>query len=283
MKARGLLLSPSMIAASLVLLAVVMSAVAASLLAPYDPLAQDLLSRRQPPTLQHLLGTDNYGRDILSRLIYGARTSLQVGLMSVLIGLCLGASIGLVAGYYGGITDEVIMRCMDVLLAFPSLILAMVVIVALGRNLLNAMLAIGVWFAPNYARIARGTALALREEAYVEAARAMGCTNCRILRRHILPNALTDIIVYSTLNIGVAFLMEAALSFLGLGIQPPAPSWGAMINDGRGFLQIAPHIVTVPGVAITLTVLALNTVGERIRVMLDPKAYRTGRPHRRDR
>lgn len=257
--------------ASIVLLLLIV-AVFAPYLAPFDPLEQDLLNRRSPPCLRHPFGTDIYGRDMLSRVIFGSRVSLAVGVISVLIGFFTGSLCGLLAGYYGGILDDLIMRVMDILLALPSLILAMVVITALGPSLLNAMIAIGVWFAPNYARLARSSALSVRQKEFVEAARAIGCSNFRIIIRHILSNSLPSLIVYSTLNMGTAFLMEATLSFLGLGVQPPTPSWGAMVNEGRAYLQMAPHLVTIPGLVIMLAVAGFNTLGEGLRDILDPRS-----------
>lgn len=257
---------------TIVLLLLLVAAVFAPYLAPFDPMEQNLLDRRSPPSFEHLLGMDIYGRDMLSRIIVGSRCSLLVGGSSVLIGLVIGGACGLIAGYYGGGLDNLIMRFMDLLLTLPSLILAIVIVTALGPNLLNAIIAIGVWFIPNYARLARSSAVLLRQQDFVEGAKAIGCKGFRIVARHILPNALSNLVVYSTLSFGAAFLMEAALSFLGLGVQPPNPSWGSMINEGRSYLQTAPHLVTIPGLVIMLAVIGFNTLGEGLRDIIDPRS-----------
>ena len=233
---------------------------------------QDLRNRRALPSLSHPFGTDIFGRDMLSRIIWGARVSLQVGLVSVALGLLLGGGVGIWAGFEEGWLDNILMRLMDVLLAFPSLILAMVVVSALGPNLFNAMLALGIWFAPNYARLTRSTTIELAKLEYIEASRALGCGKLRLILRHILPNTLPILVVYSTMNIGTALLLEATLSFLGLGIQPPHPSWGSMINEGRHFLQMAPHLVTIPGIIIMIAVIGFNSLGEGLRDIVDPRS-----------
>lgn len=262
---------PRLVFGASILLILFISGMFGSFLAPYDPIEQDLLSRKSPPSLEHLLGTDIYGRDMLSRILVGSRSSLLVGGISVLLGLLIGGACGLVAGYYGGVGDNVIMRFMDLLLALPSLILALVIVTVLGANSINAIIAIAVWFIPNYARLARSTTLCLRQNDFIEAAKAVGSTNAWIILRHILPNALPYLIVYSTLNVGTALLLESALSFLGLGIQPPNPSWGSMINEGRSYLQTAPHLVTIPGLAIIFAVSGFNMLGESLRDITDPK------------
>jgi peptide/nickel transport system permease protein len=250
----------------------VLCAIFAPLISPYDPMKQDLRHRRASPSLSHLFGTDIFGRDVLSRITWGARVSLQVGLVSVALGLLLGGTVGIWAGFQGGWFDNILMRLMDVLLAFPSLILAMVVVSALGPNLFNAMLALGVWFTPNYARLTRSTAIELAKLEYIEASRALGCSKLRLVLRHMIPNTLPILVVYSTLNIGTALLLEATLSFLGLGIQPPQPSWGSMINEGRHFLQMSPHLVTIPGIVIMIAVIGFNSLGEGLRDILDPRS-----------
>jgi len=257
---------------SLLVLVFVFCAIFAAWITPYDPMRQDLRNRRASPSLSHLLGTDIFGRDILSRIILGTRVSLQVGLVSVALGFLIGGVTGIYAGLYGGWLDNILMRLMDVLLAFPSLILAMVVVSALGPSLFNAMFALGIWFAPNYARLTRSIAIELAKVEYIEASRALGCSNLRIILRHMVPNTLPILVVYSTLNVGTALLMEATLSFLGLGIQAPLPSWGSMINEGRHFLQMCPHLITIPGLAIMVAVIGFNCLGEGLRDVLDPRS-----------
>lgn len=249
-------------------------AFAAPLLAPADPMAQALYNRLSPPTLEHPFGTDDFGRDILSRVIYGARISLRVGIVAVLIALVLGTGIGLVAGYWGGWIDQVLMRVMDLLLAFPSILLAIGIVAILGPGLENAMLAVGIVAVPQYARLVRASVLTVRETDYVLAARAMGASDARILALAILPNCLAPLIVQATLGLATAILDAAGLSFLGLGAQPPTPEWGAMLSQGRELIVRAPWVLTFPGGAIFLTVLAFNLVGDGLRDALDPKAIR---------
>ena len=249
-------------------------AFAAPLLAPADPMAQALYNRLSPPTLEHPFGTDGFGRDILSRVIYGARISLRVGIVAVLIALVLGTGIGLVAGYWGGWIDQVLMRVMDLLLAFPSILLAIGIVAILGPGLENAMLAVGIVAVPQYARLVRASVLTVRETDYVLAARAMGASDARILALAILPNCLAPLIVQATLGLATAILDAAGLSFLGLGAQPPTPEWGAMLSQGRELIVRAPWVLTFPGGAIFFTVLAFNLVGDGLRDALDPKAIR---------
>ena len=249
-------------------------AFAAPLLAPADPMAQALYNRLSPPTLEHPFGTDDFGRDILSRVIYGARISLRVGIVAVLIALVLGTGIGLVAGYWGGWIDQVLMRVMDLLLAFPSILLAIGIVAILGPGLENAMLAVGIVAVPQYARLVRASVLTVRETDYVLAARAMGASDARILAFAILPNCLAPLIVQATLGLATAILDAAGLSFLGLGAQPPTPEWGAMLSQGRELIVRAPWVLAFPGGAIFLTVLAFNLVGDGLRDALDPKAIR---------
>ncbi len=247
-------------------------AFAAPLIAPADPMKQALYNRLSPPTLEHLFGTDDFGRDILSRVIYGARISLRVGVFAVLIALVLGTGIGLVAGYWGGGVDQVLMRAMDLLLAFPSILLAIGIVAVLGPGLENAMLAVGIVAMPQYARLIRASVLTVRETDYVLAARAMGASDWRVLGVAILPNCLAPLIVQATLGLATAILDAAGLSFLGLGAQPPTPEWGAMLSQGRELIVRAPWVLTFPGGAIFLTVLAFNLVGDGLRDALDPKA-----------
>lgn len=259
-------------AAVLVFLAVV--AVFAPWLAPYSPIAQNLPNSLQPPGTAHLLGADEFGRDILSRIIYGTRVSLLVGFLSVAIALTAGGFLGLLAGYYGGRPDNVIMRVMDVMLALPTILLAIVIVTALGPGLTNVMVAVGISLIPNFARVAKAAVLGVRELEYVEAARASGAGDLRIIFRHILPNSLAPIIVQATLSVAGAILSAAALSFIGLGAQPPTPEWGSMLSSGRAFLRNAPHVTTFPGLTILLTVLALNLFGDGLRDALDPRLRR---------
>jgi len=258
--------------AGLYLLAfIVVVAVFAPVFAPYSPVQGDLRAVLQRPSWSHLMGTDELGRDILSRVIFGARLSLAVGFVAVSIALLLGTILGAVAGYYGGPLDDVIMRVMDVLLAFPSILLALALMVMLGHGLNKAMIAIGIVEIPSYARIVRGSVLAVREQEYVESARALGVPTGRIIRRHILPNVLAPIIVRATLGISEAILEAAALGFLGLGAQLPQPEWGAMLSRSRNYIISAPWAVFFPGFAITVTVLALNLLGDGLRDALDPR------------
>ncbi|MDR7521505.1 MAG: ABC transporter permease [Armatimonadota bacterium] len=249
----------------------VLAAVFAPHLAPADPARQVLEDKRMPPGARYWLGADEFGRDIASRLIYGSRVALAVGLVSVLIALLLGTVLGTTAGFVGGVADEVIMRGLDVLLAFPYLLLAIAIVSALGPGLQNTILAVGIWATPGFARVVRGSVLAIKEQEYVLAARAIGAGAARIVVRHILPNCISVLVVYSALYMASAILLEAALSFLGLGVQPPTPSWGLMVSTGRDFLTIAPHIATFPGLAIALAVLGFNLLGDGLRDALDPK------------
>ena len=247
-------------------------AFAAPLIAPADPMAQALYNRLSPPTFEHPFGTDDFGRDILSRVIYGARISLRVGVFAVLIALILGTCIGVVAGYWGGWIDQILMRLMDLLLAFPSILLAIGIVAILGPGLENAMLAVGIVAMPQYARLVRASVLTVRETDYVMAARALGASDWRILCVAVLPNCLAPLIVQATLGLATAILDAAGLSFLGLGAQPPTPEWGAMLSQGRELIVRAPWVLTFPGGAIFFTVLAFNLVGDGLRDALDPKA-----------
>jgi len=250
---------------------VVFSALAAPLLAPYDPNEQDYQMLRDPPSLYHLFGTDDIGRDVLSRIIYGSRVSLQVGLIAVGIALGVGVVLGLVAGYAGGLSDDVIMRVVDAVQAFPNLILALAITAALGPSIANAMIAIGFVGAPGIARLTRGQTLSVREREFVAAARVCGASPLGIMRLHIWPNVTAPIVVQATLLMGTAIVTEAALSFLGVGVQPPTPSWGAMLRTGSQYLEVAPWIGITSGAAIFMTVLAFNFVGDGLRRALDPR------------
>jgi peptide/nickel transport system permease protein len=239
--------------------------------APYDPIAQDLYNRLSPPSFDHPFGTDDFGRDILSRVIYGTRISLRIGLTAVFIALVSGTAIGLTAGYYGGNLDQVLMRLMDLMLAFPSILLAIGIVAVLGPGLENAMIAIGVVAIPQYARLMRASTLSVREADYVQALRALGATDLRILWTAVLPNCLAPLIVQATLSLATAELDAAGLSFLGLGAQPPTPEWGAMLSGGRELILSAPWVLTYPGLAIFVTVLAFNLLGDGLRDAFDPK------------
>jgi peptide/nickel transport system permease protein len=259
------------VAGGVILGLLVLGAVLAPWLARQDPFEQTPLDRLSPPGGKFLLGSDHLGRDILSRILYGGRISLAVGLVAVAIGASVGTTLGLVGAFYAGLVDTVIMRCMDVLLAFPGILLALAVIAALGPGLLNTMVAVGVWSIPLYARIVRSSALAVRQQDFVTAAIALGATDWRLLLRHLLPNAAAPLLVLSSLRMASAILTAAGLSFLGLGVQPPTPEWGAMLNDGRQYIMQSPHIATFPGLAIMLTVLSLNFIGDGLRDALDPR------------
>ena len=255
-----------------VVLAAILVALLAPVLAPHDPLKQDLGNALAPPGRTHLLGTDNVGRDVLSRVIWGTRISLAAGFVSVAIAMLAGSLLGLLAGYSGGRVDALVMRLMDAVLSFPPLVLALALGAVLGAGLVGVLLALGVVYTPTFARLMRGQVLSITAREYVEAARALGAPGSRIAWRHVLPNATAPIVVQASLSVAFAILAEASLSFLGLGIQPPAASWGSMINAGRGYLQQAPWIVFGPGAALFITVVGLNFVGDAVRDTLDPRA-----------
>ncbi len=241
------------------------------LLAPYDPLIQDTANRLTPPSREHPMGLDSFGRDTLSRVIYGSRVSLMVGLIAVLIGGVTGAVMGIVGGYLGGKTENVLMRIADILMAFPSLIMGLMVLAVLGGGLFNMILAIGIVLAPTFARVAHSSTLSVKENEYVTAARSIGAGNLRITRMHILPNIVSEIVVLASIWIASAIRVEANLSFIGLGVSPPTPAWGSMIRDGTKYLFQAPWVSLFPGLAILITVLAFNLLGDGLRDVLDPK------------
>lgn len=249
----------------------VFCAVFAPALAPYDPNSSNLPNALKPPSAAHLLGTDELGRDILSRLLYGSRLSLLVGVEAVALALAIGVVLGAVAGFYGGKTETAIMSVMDIMLSFPSILLAIAFMTVLGRGLDKAVIAIGIVTVPHYARIVRGCVLSVKENVYVMAARSLGNGDGRLIFVHILPNVLAPIIVRATIGVSVAILEAAALGFLGLGVEPPTAEWGTMLGSGRQTIFNAPHIVTFPGVAITLTVMAFNLLGDGLRDVLDPR------------
>jgi peptide/nickel transport system permease protein len=243
----------------------------ASFIAPYDPFDQDLSSALTSPSAAHFFGTDQYGRDVLSRIMYGSRTALLAILVADGIALVFGAALGLVAGFLGGKVDALVMRTADVLLAFPYLLLALIIVAALGPSLINSILAIGVVYTPQYARLIRGQVLAIKTTEYVLAARAVGASTSRIMLRHILPNSFTPLLVMATLQAGTVVVEIAGLSFLGLGAQPPSPDWGALLADGQGYFLTAWWIATFPGLAIFAVVIGFNLFGDALRDYFDPR------------
>jgi ABC-type dipeptide/oligopeptide/nickel transport system permease subunit len=262
--------TPSLVIGSTILLAWLGMAVFAVFVAPHDPLAT-VSGARQPPSLEHWFGTDRLGRDVLSRVIFGARVSLVLGFISVAIGSLTGTALGLVSGYYRGFVDTVSMRAVDAMLALPGILLALVVIAALGPSITHAMIAVGVSTIPRYARLVRGTVLSVREQPYIDAARLLGVSDVKIMLRHVLPNAAVPLLVLSTLEFGNAISVGAALSFLGLGAQPPTPEWGLMAAVGREVLGRAWWISTFPGLAIFTVVMATNLLGDSLQKILDPR------------
>ena len=259
------------IAGGVIVLLFVATALLAPWLSPYPPNDGDLNKRLKAPDREHLLGTDPLGRDVLSRVIYGARISLQIQIVAVIIALFVGTILGMVGGYYGGIFDNLIMRFMDILLAFPGIFLAIAIIAVLGPGLTNLMLAAGIYSIPQFARIVRGSVLSLKEKEFVEAAKAVGENDFNILLRYLLPNSMAPIIVQTTLRMATVLLTASGLSFLGLGVQPPTPEWGAMLSNARAYLITAPHVATVPGLAIMLVVMGFNLFGDGLRDSLDPR------------
>ncbi len=254
-----------------VVLGVVVAALFAHWLAPTSPIKPDFVNLLRPPSTAHPMGTDDLGRDVFSRVIFGARTSLLAGVISVGLAVAVGLPVGLLSGYYGGRLDDVLMRLTDAVLSFPFLVLALALAAVLGAGLDKAMIAIGIVFTPGFIRLARGQVLGEREQNYVEAARAMGAHDGRIIWNHILPNVLSPVVVQASLSTAVAITAEAALSFLGLGTQPPTPSWGSMLNIAQAYLSTAPWMAIWPGLAIFVTVLALNLLGDGLREALDPR------------
>jgi peptide/nickel transport system permease protein len=254
-----------------VFVGIVFMALFADFIAPYNPLEQNYARIMEGPSADHWLGTDSFGRDMLSRIIYGARIALIVGILAVLLAMVIGVTLGLISGYYGGIIDTVVMRLMDGVFAFPILILAIALMAVMGFGVRNVIIAVAVVSIAPFARVTRGDVLAVREEPYIEAARLAGIGNAAIIFRHVLPNALAPIIVQGALRVSAAIITEAGLSFLGLGPQPPTPVWGSMIAEGRNFIIMAPHISTFPGIALMITVVGLNLLGDGLRDTLDPK------------
>ncbi|QHE53646.1 nickel transporter permease [Pontibacillus sp. HMF3514] len=261
----------SFIGLMIIMLLIVVAALA-PILAPYHPIDDgSIIDRYQPPSSEHWLGTDQLGRDILSRIIYGARISIKIGVIAVGIAFVVGTLLGGIAGYIGRWVDNVIMRVIDIMMAFPSILLAIAMVAILGKSLTNAMIAVGLVGVPQFARIVRSTVLSIKEKEFVESARASGVKNGRILMRHVLPNCMAPIIVQATLSVGTAILDAAGLSFLGLGAQGATPEWGVMLSDGRAALQTSPWVITFPGLAIFLVVLGFNLFGDGLRDALDPR------------
>lgn len=263
--------SRNVLVGSTVLFVIIILVLLAPVITSIEPTEQFRRNRLEPPSAQFLLGTDNLGRDIFTRILYGGRVSLQVGIFSVAIGATLGTLLGLVAGYFGGWLDVVIMRFIDMMLAFPGILLALVIIAVLGRDLRNVMIAVGVSSIPVYTRVVRGSTLSIKQFDFILAAQALGASSWRIMLLHILPNVMAPIIVITTNGVAGAIIAGAALSFLGLGQQPPDPEWGLMLNEGREYIRVAAWVTTYPGLAIMVTVLSINLLGDGLRDILDPR------------
>ncbi|MBS7527657.1 ABC transporter permease [Fusibacter paucivorans] len=256
----------------LILLALV--AIFSNQIAPYGEDEQNLRNTLQTPSAEHIMGTDNLGRDVFSRIVYGSRISLVVGFISVGIGLAIGGGLGAIAGYFGGRSDNIIMRVFDMMMAIPSMILAIAICAALGPGMLNTMIAVGFSTVPNYARVVRSAVLTVKQQEFIEAAHATGSSNVRIILKHILPNCLAPIIVQASLGVAGAILSAASMSFIGLGVQPPTAEWGGMLSAGRTYVRNQPHLVLFPGIAIMMTIFSLNLVGDGLRDALDPRLKR---------
>lgn len=268
---RRLARKPAAVLGLMILLTLAVSGVAAPLIAPFDPLEMGTGGSFVGPEWQHLFGTDLFGRDIFSRVVYGARVSLAVGFAAVALSSVIGVTLGLLAGYYGGWLETGVMRAMDLLLAFPGVFLALIIVALLGPGINNAVLAVSISGIPTYTRTVRGCVLAAKENLYVDAARLMGCHDRQIMFRHILPNVIAPVIILATLGVAWAILNICALSFLGLGAQPPTPEWGTMLNEGRGWMRQAWWATTFPGLAIMLTVMSVNRLGDGLRDAFDPR------------
>lgn len=264
-----LLAGPSALVGIIIVIGFVLLAVFAPVFAPYDPYIIDLEGTLQPVSLAHPFGTDVLGRDVLSRIIYGSRTSMTIGLLVVSISLSLGTVLGMLAGYYARLIDDLIMRATDIIMAFPSILLALLVIGLIGPGLYQSMIAIGVAYLPRFIRLARSSVLGQKEMEYVLASRCIGQKDSKILFKHLLPNVLGPLVVQGTLLVASAILIAASLGFIGLGVRPPTPEWGNMLSDGRIYMQVAPHVVVFPGLAIFLAVIGLNLLGDGLRDALD--------------
>ena len=273
-KIRAFMKNKLAVAGAVLLLTMIVLAALSPIIAPYGFDEQNYEIARQTPSLQHLAGTDELGRDIFSRILYGGRVSLTIGIISVGIGLIFGGSLGVIAAYYGGVTETVIMRVIDVLMAIPSIILSISICAALGSGIVNTMIAVGISSIPTYDRVFRSSVISEKSKEYIEAARAVGAGNARIILKHILPNSIAPVIVQASLGVAQAITTAASLSFIGLGIQPPNPEWGALLSSGRQYIRDFPHMVVYPGIAIMLTVLALNLIGDGLRDALDPRLKR---------
>lgn len=254
----------------IVMALIVLTAAGAPLLTHYDPIVQDPNGMLQPPSVHHLMGTDQFGRDVLTRVLYGGRYTMFASLMVVLIGLLIGSVLGLVGGYFGGLVDLAVMRTMDLLLAFPGILLALAITTILGPGLNNAIIAIGVVSIPTYARVVHAATLRVRGLPYLDSARALGAGSARIIRYHVLPNVVSQVFVLGTIWLGTSALWVAALGFLGLGLQPPTPEWGSILNDGRDFITLAWWVSLFPGLVISLYVISANLIGDGLRDVLDP-------------
>ena len=268
---KRLMKNKAAVVGGLVILFIILVGLLGPFLLKTNPNAQDLVNKLQPPSKDHWFGTDNFGRDIFSRIVHGTKLTLTVGFLSVAIGGVLGVVLGIVAGYYGGLVDTITMRIMDILLAFPGMLLALAIVSVLGGSLINVIIAIGIFSVPAFARIVRGSTLQVKKLEYIDAVRALGASDVRIIFKHILPNIMSPIIVQATMRIATAILTASGLAFLGLGAQPPTPEWGAMLSDGRTYMHNASHMVLIPGLMIVVVVLAFNIFGDGLRDALDPK------------
>jgi len=255
----------------IIMILLIFTAVFASFIAPYNPNEQDLMNALQSPSLEHIFGTDQFGRDIFSRVIYGSRISLQVGFLVVFMAAFIGGGLGAIAGYFSGHIENIIMRTMDILLSVPPVLLAITIVAALGNGLINLMIAIGISSIPRYTRIVRSSVISIKNEEFIEAAQVTGSSDLRIIIKHIIPNCLAPVIVQATLGMAYAILTTAGLSFLGLGIQPPTPEWGSMLSGGRSYIRDYSYMTLFPGLAIVVTIFGLNVLGDGLRDSLDPK------------
>lgn len=268
---KRLMKNKAAVVGGIVILFIILVGILGPFLVKTDPNAQNILNKLQPPSKEHWFGTDNFGRDIFSRIVNGTKLTLTVGFLSVFIGGTIGVILGIVAGYYGGAIDTITMRLMDILLAFPGILLALAIVSVLGGSLVNVIIAVGIFSVPAFARIVRGSTLQVKKLEYIDAVRALGASDIRIIFKHILPNILSPIIVQATMRIATAILTASGLAFLGLGAQPPTPEWGAMLSDGRTYMHNAGHMVLIPGMMIVVVVLAFNIFGDGLRDALDPK------------
>lgn len=268
---KRLMKNKAAVVGGIVILFIILVGILGPFLVKTDPNAQNILNKLQPPSKEHWFGTDNFGRDIFSRIVNGTKLTLTVGFLSVFIGGTIGVILGIVAGYYGGAVDTITMRLMDILLAFPGILLALAIVSVLGGSLVNVIIAVGIFSVPAFARIVRGSTLQVKKLEYIDAVRALGASDIRIIFKHILPNILSPIIVQATMRIATAILTASGLAFLGLGAQPPTPEWGAMLSDGRTYMHNAGHMVLIPGMMIVVVVLAFNIFGDGLRDALDPK------------